>query len=148
MNIGCRITTFVKKFGKNRWIILIHLLTWFSGLFYAELFSAFPSWDYLFLQIFYIYNLFVFGWVQKRLFSEYHSVFESNPPIHPHWKRWFFILYTPHILFSVVFFVMMTFLHHAVQSLVVSMAILFSVYCTYLRFSLSDEGNSNKNPTG
>lgn len=125
-----------KRLGWNHWLILVMISTYLSRIAYKVVST--PGVARRIVIFFIDYSVLAFILSHCFIFQSEGLRLAANPPLRPEWKRWFFILYTPHILYSLWYAVFMTAVHHALQAIFVSAAILFCLRCAYLRLSESE----------
>ena len=128
----------VRRIGNNHWLLLVQITALFFGAGYTRSYTNYPSWDYICVQVFFTYSLFAIAGTRKLILFTGGNLLAGNLPVRPHWKRWFWILHTPHILYSLWYAVWMTAVHHAPQCILISVLMLFLLLCAYLRLSMDD----------
>lgn len=136
--------TLANRFGSNRWFMFVHLLSFASGIAHAYTYVRNPGWDVVIMRGFFLYAIIAMETTQKRIFQNNPKPLNPEPPINPQWKRWFFTLYIPHVIYCLWYAYWMVIVNHAPQGLLVSAAILLCLCCAYLRLSTMTSDSSKK----
>jgi hypothetical protein len=124
------------RLGGNHWLILVMLATYLSRVAYKT--ASMPGIGRLVVVFFVDYGFLAFILTHCFIFQSEGLRLAADPPLKPQWKRWFFILYIPHVIYSLWYAVWMTAVHHAPQCILVSALMLFALLCAYLRLSVDD----------
>ena len=124
------------RLGWNHWLILVMISTYLSRIAYTVIST--PGIDPHIVVFFVDYSVLAFILSHCFIFQSEGLRLAANPPLKSHWKRWFFILYIPHVIYSLWYAAFMTTVHHAPQAIFVSAAILLCLSCAYLRLSASE----------
>ena len=120
-------------------LMLVQLLVLASQLFYwlcgvrLRLFK--PGWEGAAVVIFVSYSILCEILSYSTIFVRREHLITVSPPWRRNWRRWFFLLFTPHVLYSLWYGLWMTFFGRFPPALILSALILVFLYLAYQRLS-------------
>lgn len=124
------------RFGGNLWLILVLLFSILSRNA-LKVISVIGAARYIII-FFMDYSAFAFILSHCVIFQSEGIRIAKNLPRKPKWKRWFFLLYTPHLVYSLWLGAFLT-VHDAPVGLLFTVGMCFLLRCAYLRLSAADE---------
>ena len=119
--------------------MLVQLLVLASQLFYwlcgvrLRLFK--PGWEGAAVVIFISYSILCEILSYSTIFVRREHLITVSPPWRRNCRRWFFLLFTPHVLYSLWYGLWMTFFGRFPPALILSALILVFLYLAYQRLS-------------
>lgn len=133
----------VNRLGRNQWIVLIELFTLVSIGIYAKAVTDSGALQTMILPwaaigIFSAYNIWSSSFNKAVIFRSARHGFEANPPLRPHWKRWFLVIYTPYLVYS-VWFGIFTLTHGISLGPLFTVVMCVLLCCAYLRLCTPEE---------
>ena len=139
---GHKVREIANRLGRNHWLICIELFILTSLFIYVKATNHFVLQTmivpYLVVAFFAVYDMLCIMLKRVLIFHSMPRGFPADAPLRPHWKRWFFLLYTPHLVYSLRFGAFLT-VHGAPVGLLFTVGMCFLLYCAYLRLSAADE---------
>ena len=120
-------------------LMLVQLLVLASQFFYwrcgvrLRLFK--PGWEGAAVVIFISYSILCEILSYSTIFVRREHLITVSPPWRRNWRRWFFLLFTPHVLYSLWYGLWMTFFGRFPPALILSALILVFLYLAYQRLS-------------
>ena len=120
-------------------LMLVQLLVLASQLFYwlcgvrLRLFK--PGWEGAAVVIFVSYSILCEILSYSIIFVRREHLITVSPPWRRNWRRWFFLLFTPHVLYSLWYGLWMTSFGRFPLALILPALILVFLYLAYRRLS-------------
>ena len=131
--------TGTKLFRPEYCLLLVQLLVLASLFCYGlcavrlRLFEA--GWEGAAVVIFVSYSTLCTILSYSTMFVGREHLITVSPPWRRNWRRWFFLLFTPHVLYSLWYGLWMTFFGRFPPALILSALILVFLYLAYQRLS-------------
>ena len=131
--------TGTKLFRPEYCLLLVQLLVLASlfcyGLCAARLRLFEVGWEFAAVRIFFAYSILCTILSYSTIFVRREHLITVSPPWRRSWRRWFFLLFTPHVLYSLWYGLWMTFFGRFPPALILSALILVFLYLAYRRLS-------------
>ena len=126
-----------KHLGTNHWIMLIEFLVLLASRLYRSAWPGPRGIEYTVVRIFFSYSVIAFILSHQLIFHSEGIRTMANPPLREGWKRPFFLLYTPHLVYCLWCGGFMA-LGGAPLGLLFTAAMAVSLLCAWLRLSMED----------